>query len=75
MPLTRMSRLQLKTNNQCQTNLYITSTVLLKRGFVFMMAMHCLEQACQTRFSSRATSGIFNLKRVGPVKSLHNILL
>jgi len=34
-----------------------------------------LIQGCQTRFSSRATLGIFNLKRAGPVKSLHNILL
>ena len=34
-----------------------------------------LIQGCQTHFSSRATSGIFNLKRAGPVKSLHNILL
>jgi len=38
-------------------------------------AIAVLRQGCQTRFSSRATSGIFNLKRAGPVKSLHNILL
>jgi len=34
-----------------------------------------LDQGCQTHFTSRATSGIFNLKWAGPVKSLHNILL
>jgi len=26
-----------------------------------------LEQGCQTRFSSGATSGKFNLKRAGPI--------
>jgi len=53
--------------------------VLPPQNFIFCGADFgstiALDQGYQTRFSSRVTSGIFNLKRTGPVKSLHNILL
>jgi len=36
---------------------------------------YLLTQGCQTGFSYGATSGMFNLKRAWPMKSLHNTLV
>jgi len=54
---------------------HVAATALLHKRVVTLSSRCALKQGCQTRFSSGATSGIFNLKRAWPMKSLHNTLV
>jgi len=48
----------------CYIHIYFT---VFKRGNLLYWYYHGLKQWCQTRFSSGANSGKFNLKRAGPM--------